>query len=112
VTTISTRLFATGERAAPAMVRIAVDRASLRARVVNPLEIGLVVPSSSLDSNLVSADACARYCRSLRCSWGSSSIKRILALMRRGRTRAFTQTVALSDRDVLNRGDLCWSSEH
>jgi homoserine dehydrogenase len=49
-------LLATGERASAALLGIALDRAGVPARVLNPREIGLTVSGSPLDSELVSVD--------------------------------------------------------
>jgi homoserine dehydrogenase len=49
-------LLATGERSSAALLGIALDRAGLPARVLNPREIGLTVAGSPLDSELVSAN--------------------------------------------------------
>jgi homoserine dehydrogenase len=49
-------LLATGERACAALLGVALDRAGLPARVLNPREIGLTVSGPPLDSELVSAD--------------------------------------------------------
>jgi homoserine dehydrogenase len=49
-------LLATGERAAAALLGVALDRAGVFARVLNPREIGLTVAGSPLDSELVSVD--------------------------------------------------------
>jgi homoserine dehydrogenase len=47
---------ATGERAAAALLGIALDRAGVLSRVLNPREIGLTVTGSPLDSELAGAD--------------------------------------------------------
>ena len=49
-------LLATGERSSAALLGLALDRAGLPARVLNPREIGLTVSGSPLDSELVSVD--------------------------------------------------------
>ena len=49
-------LLATGERASAALVGIALDRAGVPARVLNPREISLTVAGPPLDSRLVSVD--------------------------------------------------------
>jgi homoserine dehydrogenase len=58
-------LLATGERSSAAMVGIALDRAGLPARVLNPREINLTVAGMPLDSTLVSVDV-ARLTELLR----------------------------------------------
>lgn len=49
-------LLATGERHSAALVGIALDRAGLKAKVVDPIDIGLTTSGSALDSELVSVD--------------------------------------------------------
>jgi homoserine dehydrogenase len=49
-------LLATGERASAALLGVALDRAGLPARVLNPREISLTVAGSPLDAELVSVD--------------------------------------------------------
>jgi homoserine dehydrogenase len=49
-------LLATGERAAAGLLGVALDRAGLPARVLNPREFGLTVAGSPLDSELVSTN--------------------------------------------------------
>jgi homoserine dehydrogenase len=49
-------LLATGERASAALLGIALDRAGIPARVLNPREIGLTAVGSPLDSELVSVN--------------------------------------------------------
>lgn len=49
-------LLATGERHSAALLGIALDRAGVRARVVDPREIGLTTQGSALDSELVAVD--------------------------------------------------------
>lgn len=49
-------LLATGERHSAALVGIALDRAGLPARVVDPADIGLTTSGSALDSELVAVD--------------------------------------------------------
>jgi homoserine dehydrogenase len=50
-------LLATGERTSAALLGIALDRSGIRARVVNPREIGFEVAGTPLDSEPVSLDA-------------------------------------------------------
>ena len=50
-------LLATGERTSAALLGIALDRAGIPARVVNPREIGFEVTGTPLDSEPVSLDA-------------------------------------------------------
>jgi homoserine dehydrogenase len=49
-------LLATGERHSAALVGIALDRAGLKAKVVDPSDIGLTTSGSALDSELVGVD--------------------------------------------------------
>jgi homoserine dehydrogenase len=49
-------LLATGERASAALLGVALDRAGLLARVLNPREFGLTVLGPPLDSELMSTD--------------------------------------------------------
>ena len=49
-------LLATGERHSAALVGIALDRAGLKAKVIDPGDIGLTTSGSALDSELVSVD--------------------------------------------------------
>jgi homoserine dehydrogenase len=49
-------LLATGERASAALLAIALDRVGVRARVVDPRDIGLVAQGSVLDSEPVGVD--------------------------------------------------------
>jgi homoserine dehydrogenase len=49
-------LLATGERVSAALLGIALDRAGILARVLNPREIGLTVAGDPLDSELSSVD--------------------------------------------------------
>lgn len=49
-------LLATGERHSAALIGIALDRAGLKAKVVDPCDIGLTTSGSVLDSELVGVD--------------------------------------------------------